>query len=474
MRVLKVFIGLLLLLGVSCTSQNAEQDKKPSAMSDRPNIIFMLADDLGYGDISSYGSPLVETPNIDALAQEGMKFMRFYAGSAVCSPSRAAMLTGNFPLRYDIRRHFNDRNMHLPAGVQTLPALLKEEGYGTVHIGKWHLGGLRIQDFRARQQQKPANPGPLEHGFEHYLTNIEDPTIRPELIRERKLYREGGHTMVRDDRRAEPADRHWTDIKGDEAIKWIKEYYDSNTPFYINVWFDVPHTPYEPAPEAHLSKYKEMGVTGDQLYFRSMVSHMDQQVGRIMTKLEELGIRENTIVVFTSDNGPAFQGDSGPFKGGKTDLHEGGIRVPMIASWPGQIPEGSISYDAAHIVDFLPTFSEAAGIESYNPVDGVSILSHLLDQKAIKDRTLLWQMDLYSNHQGRGPKPEPYATTVAMKDEWKLLADSLQPTELFNLNLDHKELHNKLGEVQKVEEELMEELEEFHASPRNKWPVNKN
>lgn len=280
--------------------------------------------------------------------------------------------------------------------------------------------------------------------------------------------------MVRDDRRAEPADRHWTDIKGDEAIKWIKEYYDSNTPFYINVWFDVPHTPYEPAPEPHLSKYKEMGVTGDQLYFRSMVSHMDQQVGRIMTRLEELGIRENTIVVFTSDNGPVFQGDSGPFKGGKTDLHERGIRVPMIASWPGQIPEGSISYDAAHIVDFLPTFSEATGIESYNPVDGVSILSHLLDQKAIKDRTLLWQMDLYSNHQGRGPKPEPYATAVAMKDEWKLLADSLQPTELFNLNLDHKELHNKLGEVQKVEEELMEELEEFHASPRNKWPVIKN
>ncbi|MFH5834116.1 sulfatase [Halalkalibaculum sp. DA384] len=446
-------------------------DVKRSGGSEKPNIIFMLADDLGYGDISSYGSVLVETPNIDGLAQEGMRFTRFYAGSAVCTPSRAAMLTGNFPLRYDIRQHFPDDNSHLPSGVQTLPSLLNEAGYGTIHIGKWHLGGLRINDIEARQEGNRALPGPLEHGFDHYLTNIEGPSIRPELIQQRRLYREGGHSMLRDDERAEPTDRHWTDIKGDEAIRWIEEYHQSNTPFYINLWFDVPHTPYEPAPEPHLSKYKEMGVTGDQLYFRSMVSHMDQQVGRIMDKLEELGIRDNTILVFTSDNGPAFEGDSGPFKGGKTDLHEGGIRVPMIASWPGQIPAGTLSFEATHMVDFLPTLAEAAGIDSYESVDGISLLDHLTQKEPIAARTLLWQMDLYSNHQGRGPKPEPYATTVAMKDQWKLLADSLNATELFNLNLDHKELQNKIEEEKKIREELMQALEDFHASPRNRWPV---
>ncbi|MCB0839588.1 MAG: sulfatase-like hydrolase/transferase, partial [Bacteroidetes bacterium] len=186
-----------------------------------PNIIVLLADDLGYGDLSVYGSQSIHTPNIDHLAAEGMRFSRFYAGSAVCSPSRACLLTGKFPLRHGVTRHFNDREMHLTPLATTIPQLLKNQGYQSAHIGKWHLGGLRIQDFEARQKGKSALPGPLEHGFDHYLCNIEDPLIRADLITNRQLYRQGGNTMVRNDQRADTIHKHWTEIKVDEAISLL-------------------------------------------------------------------------------------------------------------------------------------------------------------------------------------------------------------------------------------------------------------
>ncbi len=252
-----------------------------------PNIIILLADDLGYGDLSCYGSQSVETPHLDSLAAEGMRFSHFYTGSAVCTPSRACLLTGNYPLRYDIRQHFTDNQEHLPTSTTTLPELLKEQGYQTAHIGKWHLGGLRPRDYEARQAGNPANPGPLQHGFNHSLTSIEGAPIQPTLINERRLYREGGKYMVRNDQRAKETDEHWTEIKVNEALSLLDQYAASEQPFFLNLWFDVPHTPYEPAPEPHLSKYQRMGVTGDQLYFRSMVSHLDANIGRLVRYLKE-------------------------------------------------------------------------------------------------------------------------------------------------------------------------------------------
>ena len=432
-----------------------------------PNIIVLLADDLGYGDLSVYGSQSIHTPNIDHLASEGMRFSRFYAGSAVCSPSRACLLTGKFPLRHGVTRHFNDREMHLTPLATTIPQLLKNQGYQSAHIGKWHLGGLRIQDFEARQKGKSALPGPLEHGFDHYLCNIEDPLIRADLITNRQLYRQGGNTMVRNDQRADTIHKHWTEIKVDEAISLLDRWKEAKQPFFLNLWFDVPHTPYEPAPEPHLSKYEKLGATGDQLYFRSMVSHLDAQIGRLMEHLEKLNLKENTLILFTSDNGPAFQGSPGPFKGGKTDLHEGGIRVPMIAVWPDKIPANTYSFQTAHLADFLPTICEVAGVKELpGDLDGLSLIPHFIHQEEIERDVLLWQMDLYTFYQNQGEKPQPYATTVAMKDRWKMLADSLRPTELFDLEADHRELYNLLGTQSEKEAELQKAIEAFLAAPR--------
>ncbi|PHN06002.1 sulfatase family protein [Flavilitoribacter nigricans] len=456
------------LLFTNCNEAPTETNSDTA--SGPPNIIVLLADDLGYGDLSAYGSQSIHTPNIDALAAAGMKFTRFYAGSAVCSPSRASLLTGKFPLRFDIRQHFDDREMHLPAGTLTFPRVLQQNGYRTAHIGKWHLGGIRIQDFTARTAGEAANPGPLQHGFDHYLCNIEDPLVRPELIRERKLYREGGKTLVRNDRRIDEIPKHWTEIKVDEAINVIEESRKADQPFFVNLWFDVPHTPYEPAPERHLSVYEKMGVKGDQLWFRSMVSHLDEQIGRLIDHLETSGLLENTIIVFTSDNGPAYQGSPGPFKGGKTDLHEGGIRVPMIAVWPNRIPANTYSFQTAHMTDLFPTLSALAGIEvEASDLDGMDLSQHLLEQTPLERGVLLWQMDLYKHFQNQGPKPTPYATTVAMNENWKLLADSLQTTELFDLEADHRELYNQLGQQDSIEQLLHTEMRSFLAAPRKSW-----
>ncbi|MDO6603883.1 sulfatase family protein [Arenibacter palladensis] len=433
-----------------------------------PNIIILLADDLGYGDLSIYGSQSIETPNIDALAREGMRFSQFYSGSAVCSPSRACLLTGKYPLRYDIRQHFNDNEEHLPETSITLPELLRDNGYKTVHIGKWHLGGLRPIDYEARAAGNTANPGPLQHGFDHYLSSIEGAPIRPKLLKERKLYREGGKYMIRNDRRADTIYKHWTEIKVDEAISKIDIYQNENAPFFVNLWFDVPHTPYEPAPEPHLSKYKKLGATGDQLYFRSMVSHLDANIGRLISYLKEKGIFENTIILFTSDNGPAFQGSPGPFSGGKTDLHEGGLRVPMLAVWKGRIPENTHSFNTLHMADILPTLADAVGINIDNlEIDGISALPLLENNNYVEREALYWQMDLYKGFQNQGPKPHPYATSGIVQGKWKMLMDSTGPAALYDLAQDHRELYNLKGKHPFVEKELSSKLKDFLMAKRD-------
>ena len=464
-----LLIGAASFFTVSC-QYSAYGQTKLKAQS-RPNVLIILADDMGYGDLGCYGSQSIETPNIDELASQGMRFTRFYSGSAVSSPSRACLLTGKFPLRFDIREAFKDSTDFLVTESVTLPELLKKEGYATAHIGKWHLGGLRPMDVARRQEGKPALPGPLQHGFDYYLTNIEGAPLRPRLIRERKLYREGGKYLLENDKHIPEIKKYWEEIKVDKAIELLGQWKDKKQPFFLNMWFDTPHTPYEPAPEPHLSKYAKIGVTGDQLYFRSMVSCFDENIGRLIQALIDKNLYENTIIIFTSDNGPAFQGSPGPFKGGKTDLHEGGIRVPAFVIWPGHIPAGANTFETGHMADIFPTVCEALNIKDVpSDLDGTSILP-LLTAKTdkIDHGILLWQMDLMLHYQNQGIKPTPYVTTVATKGNWKMTADGDVPKELFNLAQDHRELYNLLGKEPEIEKELSEAIKRFLNEPRQKY-----
>ncbi|NHF58531.1 sulfatase-like hydrolase/transferase [Flavobacteriaceae bacterium TP-CH-4] len=461
-------LSAALAIGVRCQKEKIQSTED---IAIPPNVIVLLADDLGYGDLSIYGSQSIETPNIDSLARLGMRFSSFYAGSAVCSPSRACLLTGKFPLRFDIRRHFTDEEEHLPTSATTISEILGRAGYFTAHIGKWHLGGLRPKDYKARNLGQKANPGPLQHGFDHSLTSIEGAPIRPDLINKRQLYRQGGKYMVRNDQRAKENSGHWTEIKVDEAIEVIDMSTKAQKPFFLNLWFDVPHTPYEPAPEPHYSKYKRLGVQGDQLKFRSMVSHLDANIGRLIRHLKGKGIFENTLILFTSDNGPAYEGSPGPFRGGKTDLHEGGIRVPMFAVWKNKIPQNSHSFNTIHMADLLPTVCDAVNIkieDSLN-LDGKSQWNVFTDNEGYTLREpLFWQMDLYKHFQNQGPKPKPFSTSVVIEGKWKMLADSINPVELFNLQQDHRELYNLLGSEPEIERSLSGKLEDFLQAERNR------
>ncbi len=440
----------------------------------KPNLILLLADDLGYADLSSFGSKAVQTPHLDSLAKTGTSFTRFYAASAVCTPTRASVLTGRYPLRFNIRRHFADDESHLPRGTVTLPRLLKSAGYATAHVGKWHLGGLHVAHIRDRRH---SIPGPQQHGFDHYLCQIEQQPLRGRLGRSKRLYRDGGTCLIRDDELVTANDpyysRHFTDINGDETLALIERLHQTGKPFFINVWWLVPHMPYEPAPEPYWSQTMSDGISDDQHRFRSMVTHMDSKVGQIVAKLEQLGIRDNTMILFTSDNGAAYEGDIGDLKGGKTDLHEGGIRVPMFVNWPGHVPAGRTTDVLAHTNDILPTFCAAAGITLPQDTrfDGLNLMPHVVHDQPItveQRGTVFWQLDLYRRLQRHYPKPRPYSTEVARKGKWKLLTREGVPQELFDVVADPLEKHNLLEDRPDITMQLTKEVRRFLSEPRTK------
>jgi arylsulfatase A-like enzyme len=302
------------------------------------------------------------------------------------------------------------------------------------------------------------------------------------------LFRDGGKYLVANDSLLAPNPKYLTDIFGDETIRLIDKYSEDKNPFFINLWLKTPHTPYEPAPEPHYSKYKELNYPeregqnfhrghnqpGDGILYNSMVSHMDEVIGRIINRLKELNLYENTIIVFTSDNGPSFRGFPDPWKGGKADLHEGGIRVPMIAYWAKHFPAGKTYSEMLHSNDIFPTFCDAAGVsaEKYK-VDGISMIENLETLKPYDgERTLFWQLDLavdpWNNvwYPQPGAKPQPYSTAVVRKGEWKLLADSLKPVILYNMLVDSLESKNLIEQHPEKVNEMVAELETFFKEER--------
>ena len=445
--------------------------------SKTPNIILILADDMGYADPACFGGKAVPTPNIDALAASGTKMTRFYSASAVCTPTRASILTGRYPLRFDIRVVFPDDESHLPRGVTTLPSLLKTAGYATAHVGKWHLGGLHLSHAKDRAH---SIPGPHEQGFDHYLCQNEEPPLRPLLIKERRLYRDGGTCMLRDDAPVPESDpyfkMHLTDIIGAESVRLVEKFHGEKKPFFLNIWHLVPHLPYEPGSEPHWGNTDAPGISDDQHRFRSMMAHLDAQVGLLMQKLDDLGIRDNTLVLFSSDNGGVFEGDIGPLKGGKTDLHEGGIRVPFIVSWPGHIPAGKTSTETGSTIDLLPTLCAAAGAKvredsakAEATFDGVNLLPHWQQQTPIaRTGPLLWQLDLYPKIQRHYAKPKPYATEVVMEGRWKLLTLDGKPQELFDLETDLSETTNLLDQHPDLVAKMAAQARTFLDAPRDR------
>lgn len=347
-----------------------------------PNILFILADDFGYADLSCYGRPDYTTPNIDRLAAEGMKFMQAYANSAVCTASRVALITGRYQYRLPIglEEPLGNRNVGVPPEHPTLPSLLRKAGYGTTLLGKWHLGPL--PDY-----------GPLKSGYDHFWG------FRGGSL-DYFTHKQGGAASATDDLWDNDVKIHQngylTDLLGQQAISAIEAYAKAKTPFLISLHFNAPHWPWEgPDDEAESQRLVTLGSfdAGTIKTYSRMVAEMDMQVGRILKSLDNARIARNTIVVFTSDNGGERFSDTWPFTGKKTELLEGGLRIPALVRWPGHVKPRSTTEQVAMTMDWLPTLLAAAGTgpDPNYPSDGMNLLPTLTQNAAPVSRRVYWR-----------------------------------------------------------------------------------
>lgn len=390
--------------------------KKPEA----PNIIFILADDLGFADLSAFGREDFDTPHLDQLAAYGMSLMRSYANSSVCSPTRFALMTGQYQYRHPgglVEPLGVDPTLGLPADVLTFPDLLKKAGYNTSLVGKWHLGGL--PQFGPLKSGYDRFWGIYQGGadyFDHGMT-IHSKFTHDLWDGEKEIHRQG----------------YLTDLITEHSLRELEYFKSDPKPFMLSVHYTAPHWPWEGPEDAKVAAEIRNSFHydgGTNATYAAMVKSLDEGVGRIVNALRRNGQAENTIIVFTSDNGGERFSKVWPLRGMKGELLEGGIRVPTIFHWPGRVPEGTTSDVPNITMDWVPTLLAAAGIDARDEVrfDGINLLPDLLGQTTGRDRILYWRHD--AQDQG-----------AATKGSWKYLSMS-DHEFLFDLAKDPREVAN--------------------------------
>lgn len=435
-----------------------KQTQTSAVKSRKPNIIFIMADDLGYNDLGCYGQKNIQTPNIDHLAVEGILFTQCYAGSPICAPSRNVLMTGQHTGHTRIRGNFSkvggalvldngspQRRVPLEPEDVTVAEVLKKGGYVTGMTGKWGLG-------------EPGTTGvPNKKGFDEwfgYINQRRAHTYYPPYLwhNEEKVILEGNQ----DGRR----EQYSHDMFSDFALNFIREHKDR--PFLLYLPWCIPHAQYE-IPS--IEPYADKPWPPEAKVHAAMITRMDRDVGRIMALLKELGIDEHTIVFFCSDNGASqyWEGifdSSGPLRGHKGELYEGGIRTPMLVRWPNQVPAGVVSDKVWYFADFLPTAVELAGIETSLNIDGVSVLPTLLGKEQnLEERFLYWEF--FGRH----------FQQVARIDDWKgVRLVPKEPLELYDLSEDISEQNDVAEQHPEVAEKISAYLENAHTESKN-WPT---
>ena len=404
------FIGALCLL--AATTQAQDTKTRPF---DKPNIIFIMADDLGYSDISCYGSKTIHTPHIDKLAETGVKCTDFHSNGVVCSPTRAALMTGLYQQRTGITGVVTAKN-HRHTGLDlkewTMAEALKERGYQTAMFGKWHLGYA-------------PKFNPVKQGFDEFKGFVSGNVDYHNHIDQEGYFDWWQQDQLKD----EPG--YITDLINDHTIDYIRR--KKNQPFCIIVNHAAPHYPLQGRKTPGYRVVDEgrtqagFKVANRPAIYKEMIEVMDEGIGKIMQELEKQGIRDNTLVIFTSDNGPAGIGSATPLRGWKGQLYEGGHRVVGIFNWPAQLPTGKICDTTITTMDMLPTFLTVAGGKTLprRTLDGINVLD-ALKGKPITRQPLFWQ----------------HKQTIAVRDgHWKLILDK-QKTELYHLKEDLGENNN--------------------------------
>jgi arylsulfatase A-like enzyme len=418
----------------------------------RPNIVFVLIDDLGYGDFSCTGNKEVQTENIDRLAAEGIRFTQFYVNAPICSPSRVAFLTGQYPARYAMHSYLNDRAANKRRGMPdwlnpnapSIARTFKRAGYATAHVGKWHLGGGRdVGDA----------PLPQAYGFDESLTSFEGLGDRL-LIKGEGLSEANaklGNGMITWLEKYELTHNYV-----DRSIDFITRSKDK--PFYLQLWLDDVHDPHKPSPDA-LARFAGKGRSEDDRRFYAVLHEMDKELGRLFAEIDRLGLAENTLIILTGDNGPTAwpayykrgvepPGSTAGLRGRKWSLYEGGIRQPLIIRWKGRVPAGRVNETSiVSAVDLFPTLCRLADVDSPNAFfDGESMNEAWAGKLQRRKRPIYWEYGRDAGYLKPGRESDQSPTLALREGEWKFLCEADgSRAELYDLSHDPHESSNLIN-----------------------------
>jgi arylsulfatase A-like enzyme len=468
-------ISVLFALATQVSCGRSDPERRDGTQL-RPNIILIVADDLGYGDLGSYGQVKVRTPVLDQLAVEGIRFTDFYAGSTVCAPSRASLLTGmhtgHSPVRENPRWTRSGHPVDFAAEDRLFSEVLQDAGYATAMIGKWGMAeDKRIVDLA-------TNPAmPLQQGFDYFFGYRHHSDAHHYYWHE--LYENNEVSLLEDNDYETNTGEYTHDLFTEKALDYI-ERRTGEKPFLLYLAYTIPHMAIT-VPEDSKEPYRDLGWAERKLdtqghykhdpegniAFAGMVSRMDRDIGRIKTLLEEKGIDENTLIFFTSDNGheydKGFFDSNGPLRGMKRDLYEGGVRVPTIAWWPGTVPNNTVSSHVGAFWDMLPTFCELAQAQECRDSDGVSFLPTLLGNGEEQElhEFLYWEFN-----ESQGP------VQAVRSGDWKLVRFLGEPPELYDLSSDIGERYDvaeKYPDIVQRLTTLLESARVEHAEFPLEW-----
>jgi len=449
---------LRLIIALTLIATPAFADDPP------PNIIMIMADDLGYGDVGFNGNSVIQTPALDRLASEGLVFDRFYAAAPICSPTRGSSLTGRHPFRYGI---LSAHTGGMRAGERTIAEILGEQGYATGFFGKWHLGYIRPD---AEQDDRGYYSPPWHHGFDRtFATKSAVPTWNPSVTPpgwNRWGNYEGalwGSSIYLED-----GEMTTENLKGDDsrvimdrALPFAEQAVANDKPFFMCIWFHTPHEPVVAGKE-----YRDLypDASKEAQHYYGSITAMDEQIGRLMETLEKLGIADETIIWFTSDNGPSGHhvkesiASAGPYRGSKHTVYEGGLRVPTVLTWPGRIEPGSTSY-LSGTVDQLPTLLTLAEINAdfdERPMDGIDLSDAIF--KGATERPGGMGLGWMRLHEG-------IDAVVWQEGRYKLIKKRGKGrTELYDLQADPAESNNLASDIPDQVREMSQTLREWEAS----------
>jgi len=400
-----------------------------AAQGEPPNVVLIITDDLGYSDLGAYGATDLRTPAIDRIGEAGVRLTDFYSNGVLCSPTRAGLITGRYQQRYALTVPLSGRSDQrgLVVTGNSLPQLLKDGGYATGLIGKWHLGS-------------PSEFSPTAHGFDYFFgfkagyvdfyTHDRGPDEMDLWENEQEVQVEG----------------YMTDLITERSVRFIEE--NAGRPFFIDVAYNAPHWPYQPPDSAYRSRGRAAHLqphsenTSTRSDYVAMVERVDQGVGEILATLERLGLSDNTLVIFTNDNGGEWLANNAPFFHRKWTVWEGGIRVPTLVQWPGRIPAGSVSHQVGITMDLTKTVLTAAGVRVPADLEGIDLLPILSGVEPERERTLFWETDIGG-----------FTQFAVRSGDWKLVRDG-RATFVYDVRKDPGERYDLAKSHQDVARHL--------------------